>query len=135
MTATHRRSRGIEHSRKIKSSPRFHEYQIERKQRLAEPPPTNWTHEENEAAKAKADKRVRRRVLKPDPQAWLKACGFDLSGISRQLREYYVLGYVQALRDIKREREKAERGSYVAAMPRLTKQELATISHAWSRHS
>jgi len=68
--------------------------------------------EEMKTAMKKAICRVRRRKLVPDPQAWLKACGFDLSGIREQLRKTYICGYVATLRDVKQERERREAASY-----------------------
>lgn len=136
MTAPHKRSRGLAHSRKIKESPGWALHRADIARLRGEPPPTQWSEAEQQAACAKAERRVGRRKPEPDPKAWLKACGFDLSGIRAQLRAHYIAGYVQALRDAKREREKMERASYADAMKTATAQELATISHAYeSRRS
>ena len=132
MTAPHRRSRGQAHSRAIKESPGWARHQSELAAKRAEPPPTKWTPEENAAAQTKAAKSAGRRKLKPDPIAYLAACNFDLSGIRAQLRDAYCRGYVQALRDTKRERERMERASYVEAMPVASVQDLAEMSHAYA---
>jgi hypothetical protein len=101
-------SKGLPHSLKIKQSPGWARYQAERKALK----PVALDAEEMKTAMKKAVCRVRRRKLTPDPQAWLKACGFDLSGIREQLRKTYICGYVAALRDVKQERERREAASY-----------------------
>ena len=53
--------------------------------------------------------------------------------IERELRQSYQRGYVQALRDVKREREKQEACRYYDAMPSISRQEAGTISHVYQR--
>ena len=61
----------------------------------------------------------------------LRPARYSDSAIREQLREWWLAGYVRALRDVKRERERMEDASYQAALGTITKQELAAISHAY----
>jgi hypothetical protein len=55
--------------------------------------------------------------------------------IERELRTSYQRGYVQALRDVKREREKQEAQSYAEAMNTISFQEACKISHVYEQRS
>jgi hypothetical protein len=51
--------------------------------------------------------------------------------IERELRASYQRGYVQALRDALRERQRMERSSYLHAMPRPAFEDLKAMSHIY----
>ena len=51
--------------------------------------------------------------------------------IQQQLCDHWKAGYVQALQDVKNEREKMERNRYVESLGTMSMQEAATISHAY----
>ena len=126
MTAPNRRSRGLAHSLAIKRSPGFARYQAERKA----PPPTTFTPEE-EREQAERAAGSWRRKRKPDPMRFLEILGYDAARIRQKLSEYYRRGYVQALRDVKRERERMEVASYEAALGSVTMQEAVAFSHRY----
>lgn len=127
MTAPAKRSRGEEHSRKIKQSAGWARYQAELAQRRMQPPPTAWSEAEHTQATARAELAANRRKLTPSPAAFLMACNFDLSGIRKQLKKAFRDGYVRALLDVKRERERMERAAYFDSLPRTTPQDMAEI--------
>jgi hypothetical protein len=52
--------------------------------------------------------------------------------IQQQLCDHWKAGYVKALQDVKDEREKTERNRYVESLGTMSKQEAATISHAYN---
>lgn len=53
--------------------------------------------------------------------------------IETQLKQSWRDGYVRALRDVQRERERLEAQRYYDALPQITNQEARTISHAYER--
>src|SRR5690606_26745924 len=61
----------------------------------------------------------------------LRLSRYSDEAIRQQLRDWYLAGYVQALRDVKRERERMEDASYIASMPTITAQEVAEINAAF----
>lgn len=131
MTAHHRRSRGLAHSRKIKYSPGWERYSRERQTPLArraalyrhEPDMTQGWLLLAEAAWGMAIPRLISHLLRPSR--------YSDEAIRQQLRDWYLAGYVRALLDVKRERERMEDASYIASMPTITAQEFATINSAF----
>ena len=53
--------------------------------------------------------------------------------IEEQLKKSWKAGYVRALLDVKRERERIEAQKYRDALPKITIQELRRISHAYDK--
>jgi hypothetical protein len=53
--------------------------------------------------------------------------------IEAQLKKSWKAGYVRALLDVKRERERMEAQRYRDALPKITTQELRRISHAYEK--
>lgn len=122
-------SRGLEHSLAIKRSPGWDRWCRQRQRR-----------------------RAAQTLLAPEPdgtKGWLllaeaawgrlnlgtilvRPSRYSDDAIRQQLREHWLAGYVSALRDVKRERERMEEGSYEAAMPRISLQEASTISHSFN---
>lgn len=128
MTAWNKRSRGLAHSLTIKRSPGWARYQAERKAMR----PTTFTQEEDvQNTKRAASSWSKKR--KPDPMRFLELLGYDHTRIRQKLSEYYQRGYVAALRDVKRERERMEVASYQEAMPTLTFQEAKSFSNRYLR--
>lgn len=127
MTALHRRSRGLSHSRKIKASPLWDEYLRHRKpsaaRRIPQPDITKgWLLL---AEKAWGHLDIAEHLMRP--------AQYSESAIREQLREWWIAGYVQALSDVKRERQRMEDASYQASLGTITTQELAAISHVYDR--
>lgn len=63
----------------------------------------------------------------------LRPARYSDEAIREQLRQWYLAGYVQALRDVKRERERIEDASYQDAIGTVTLQEAETFSHRYDR--
>ena len=129
MTAFHRLSRGHAHSQKIKQSAGWARYCAER----AGIPRTKWTRPEDHIAKQKARIAMREEKLRPQREALVAALRMDFDGGRAQISEAFQSGYIRALKDVKREREKHEAASYQAALGTISKQELTRISHAYDR--
>ena len=117
-------SRGLAHSAAIKRSPGWDRWCRERQGRTRarfapEPDPTKGWLLLAEAAWGRLDVGA----------SLLRASRYDDAAIQQQLREHWLAGYVAALRDVKRERERMEEAAYEAAMPRISLQEAAAVSH------
>lgn len=63
--------------------------------------------------------------------ALLRPSRYSDEAIRQQLREWWIAGYVHALRDVKRERERMEAASYEAALGSVTMQEAVAFSHRY----
>lgn len=123
MTQLSNRSRGIAHSLAVKRG----------QMRLRETPFSAVVARrvDRDASRAARNVGVFRAMLAllgkvnvpiPDPQE-----------IERELRAAFKRGYVQALRDVKHEREKQDAQSYHEAMPVAAMQDARQISHAYNR--
>ncbi len=119
-------SRGWKHSQAIKRSPRFDEWQARRKpsSRLPiQPDPMKGWLELAEKAWGNSDIGMK----------LLRLGRYSDEAIQQQLCEHWKAGYVQALQDVKNEREKMERNRYVESLGTMSMQEAAMISHAYDK--
>ena len=125
MTAWANRSRGERHSQAIKRSPRWDAWQANRgrcvRQDDGEPDLTKGWLMLAKAAYGRCDV----------GNALVRATAYDPDRVSEQMREQWRAGYVQALQDVRRERERQERNRYVGSLPTISRQEAARISHAY----
>jgi hypothetical protein len=125
MNKTNRRiSRGWKHSQAIKRSPRFDDWQARRKP----------------SARLPIQPDLMKGWLELAEKAWgecdigiklLRVGRYSDEAIQQQLCQHWKAGYVQALQDVKNEREKMERNRYVESLETMSMQEAATISHAY----
>lgn len=53
--------------------------------------------------------------------------------VEKQLKHSWKAGYIQALRDVRRERERMEAHQYLDALPQITIQEARKISHIYEK--
>jgi hypothetical protein len=123
-------SRGQAHSSAIKRSPGWDRWCRERQSRLRarsapQPDPAKGWLLLAEAAWGKLDIGA---IL-------IRASRYDDVAIQQQLREHWLAGYVAALRDVKRERERMEEAAYEAAMPQISLQEAAAVSHEFHKEA
>ena len=117
-------SRGWKHSQAIKRSPRFDEWQANRKPSTRLPMQADLTKGWFELAeKAWGNCNLGLKLL--------RISRYSDDAIQQQLCEHWKAGYIKALQDVKNEREKMERNRYVESMPNLSLQEAATISHLY----
>lgn len=121
-------SHGPAHSSAIKRSPGWDRWCRQRQSRLRarsapEPDSTKGWLLLAEAAWGRLD-------IGP---SLLRASRYDDAAIQQQLREHWLAGYVAALRDVKQERERMEEAAYEAAMPRISLQEAAAVSHKFHK--
>lgn len=117
-------SRGWRHSQAIKRSPRFDDWQARRKPSARLPMQPDLMKGWLELAeKAWGDCDIGIKLLRADR--------YSDEAIQQQLCEHWKAGYVQALQDVKNEREKMERNRYVESLETMSMQEAATISHAY----
>lgn len=117
-------SRGWKHSQAIKRSPRFDDWQARRKPSARLPvqpdPMKGWLEL---AEKAWGDCDIGIKLL--------RVGRYSDEAIQQQLCQHWKAGYVQALQDVKNEREKMERNRYVESLEIMSMQEAATISHVY----
>ena len=119
-------SRGWKHSQAIKRSPRFDEWQARRKpsSRLPiQPDPMKGWLELAEKAWGNSDIGMK----------LLRLGRYSDEAIQQQLCEHWKAGYVQALQDVKNERDKMERNRYVESLGTMSMQDAAMISHAYDK--
>ena len=128
MTALAKRSRGHDHSKKIKMSAGWARYCEAR----GAPKPQLISHYLLNPQVRKAIHRGGRKLI-PDPKSYVNAINFEL--ILEQLKAAFKSGYIQALKDVDKERKRQELASYEEVMKSkvISKQELATINHAYDR--
>lgn len=84
-----------------------------------------------EAAALRA--RVWRGMLALLGKAEIGRCIPDPDAIEAQLKAAFRSGYIKALRDVSRERQRMERARSYDALPRITMQEAAQVYHAYDR--
>ncbi len=125
-------SRGPAHSSAIKRSPGWDRWCRERQRRrfdqalsVPEPDQTKGWLLLAEAAWGQLD--IGTSLVRPSR--------YSDEAIRQQLREHWLAGYVSALRDVQRERQRMEEASYEAAMPRISPQEASAISHRFNEEA
>jgi hypothetical protein len=124
-------SYGLAHSRAIKSSAGWARYSRERqtplnrRHLLIEPDMTKgWLLL---AEKAWGNLGIQTALLRPSR--------YSDDAIRIQLREWWLAGYVKALKDVKTERERMEESSYQDSIGNVSMQEAVAFSHRYdTRH-